>query len=46
MMKLVEEDCKGNGELGGIGVLVEVRPTTKSFSKFSQEESSKKSLKY
>jgi len=33
MMKLSEEDCKGNGELGGVGFLVEVRPTTKGLSK-------------
>ena len=44
-----DEDCESslhmNGELGGVWFLVEVRPTTKGFSKsFSREENSKKSL--
>jgi len=39
IMKLAEEDCKGNGELGGVGFLVEVSPTTEGFSKsFSRRE--------
>jgi len=37
--ELVEEYCKGNGELGGVKFLVGVRPTTRGFSKsFSRRE--------
>jgi len=44
MMKLVIEDFNGNGELGGVRFLVEVRPTTKGFSKSFSMNNSKKSL--
>jgi len=45
-MKCVEEYCNGNGELGGVGFLIEVRQTIKGFSKsFSRRELKEKSLK-
>ena len=39
MIKLGEEDFNRNGELGGVGFLVEVRLTTKGlFKSFSRRE--------